>query len=289
MANFEKLITLFFFAIVLPSIVLVDASFSKSMHITWGAQHALLQGDDLQLVLDNSSGSAAQTKKPFLFGTIESHIKFVPGDSAGTVTAYYLSSTGSQHDEIDFEFLGNISGQPYIIHTNLFTQGNGSREEQFYLWFDPSADFHNYTIHWNPTEIVWYIDSIPIRVFRNYENEGIAYPNKQGMRVYTSLWNADDWATRGGLIKTNWTNAPFIAKFNHFRARACKWHGEVSINQCASNIASNWWTSPIYKQLSYAQLGQMNWVRDNYMIYNYCSDTKRFNGQLPPECFKAQY
>ncbi|CAI8594724.1 unnamed protein product [Vicia faba] len=289
MAIFELFFTLFLFAIIHSNIAQVDATFSKSMYITWGAQHASLQGDDLQLVLDKTSGSAAQTKIPFLFGTIESRIKLVSNNSAGTVTAYYLSSTGNQHDEIDFEFLGNISGQPYTIHTNVYTQGNGSKEQQFHLWFDPSTDFHNYTIHWNPTEIVWYIDSIPIRVFRNYENEGIAYPNKQGMKVYTSLWNADDWATRGGLVKTDWSNAPFTAKFNHFRARACKWNGEVSISQCSSNVAANWWISPTYKQLGYAQLGQMNWVRKNYMIYDYCRDTKRFNGQMPLECFKAQF
>jgi len=29
------------------------------------------------------------------------------------------------------------------------------------------------------------------------------------MRIYSSLWNADDWATRGGLVKTDWSQAPF--------------------------------------------------------------------------------
>ncbi|RVW96245.1 putative xyloglucan endotransglucosylase/hydrolase protein 26 [Vitis vinifera] len=236
----------------------VDANFSKSMYFNWGASHSSIlgNGDDLQLVLDSTSGSGVQTKRAFLFGSIEMLIKLVPGNSAGTVTAYYLSSTGSKHDEIDFEFLGNVSGQPYTIHTNIYTQGNGSREQQFYLWFDPTADFHNYTIHWNPTEV--YIDSIPIRVFRNYENEGIAYPSKQ-------------------------------ARFRHFRARACKWNGPVSIDQCASKSPANWWTSPVYSQLSYAKKGQMKWVRDNHMIYDYCKDTKRFQGNMPPECFKPQF
>jgi len=55
MENFEKLFTLFLFALI-NSIFLVDATFSKSMYITWGAQHALLQGEDLQLVLDKTSG-----------------------------------------------------------------------------------------------------------------------------------------------------------------------------------------------------------------------------------------
>ncbi|CAI8594723.1 unnamed protein product [Vicia faba] len=288
MAKFEKLVTLFFF-LVIPNIVQVNANFIKSMRIEWGAQNALLWDDHLQLSLDKITGSGARTKIPFLFGNIESRIKLVPDNSAGTVISYYLSSEGNQRDEIDFEFLGNVSGQPYIIHTNIYTQGSGNREQQFYPWFDPTNDFHNYTIHWNPTEIVFYIDSIPIRVYRNYERDGIAYPNKQGMRVYTSIWNGDNWATNGGLVKIDWNYAPFTAKFNHFRARACKWLGDVSINQCALNIAENWWTSPIYKQLSYAQMGQLNWVRDNHMIYDYCHDTNRYNGQMPPECYKAQF
>ena len=39
--------------------VLVDAKISKSMYITWGKQHATISGngEDLQLVLDQSSGN----------------------------------------------------------------------------------------------------------------------------------------------------------------------------------------------------------------------------------------
>uniref|UniRef100_A0A2N9H1C9 Xyloglucan endotransglucosylase/hydrolase n=1 Tax=Fagus sylvatica TaxID=28930 RepID=A0A2N9H1C9_FAGSY len=293
MARLLALLMVVFISAIALDQSLVNAKFSKSMYFTAGANNQstmLGNGDDLQLVLDQTAGTRIQSKQTFLFGSIQMLIKLVPGNSAGTVTAYYVSSSGSTHDEIDFEFLGNVSGQPYIIHTNIYTHGNGSKEQQFYPWFDPTDGFHNYTIHWNPTEIVWYVDSLPIRVFRNYENEGIAYPNKQGMKVYSSLWNADNWATQGGLVKINWTHSPFMAKFSQFRPRACLWKGQASISQCASNtIAANWWTLPVYKHLSYAQFGQLNWVRDNFMIYDYCKDNKRFNGQIPPECFKQQF
>lgn len=127
----------------------------------------------------------------------------------------------------------------------------------------------------------WYIDSVPIRVFRNYQNKGVAYPNAQGMRAYTSIYDGDSWATQGGRIKINWSYAPFIAKFRQFRPKACFWNGAVSISQCATSSRVNWWTSPIYNHLNHAKKGQMKWARDNYLIYDYC---KKFNGQMPREC-----
>lgn len=57
-------------------------------------------------------------------------------------------------DELDFEFLGNRTGQPYTIQTNVYKSGIGGREMRHMLWFDPTQDFHTYSILWNTHRIV---------------------------------------------------------------------------------------------------------------------------------------
>ncbi|XP_059287451.1 probable xyloglucan endotransglucosylase/hydrolase protein 25 [Lycium ferocissimum] len=264
--------------VVLISCLIVEYSASdlnQDFDITWGngRGNILNNGDILTLTLDNTSGSGFESKREYLFGKIDMQIKLVPGNSAGTVTAYYLSSQGSSHDEIDFEFLGNLTGEPYTVHTNVFTQGKGDREQQFHLWFDPTADFHTYSVLWNPQTIVFSVDNVPIREFKNMEDRGVAFPKSQPMKLYSSLWNADEWATRGGLIKTDWAQAPFIASYRNFNANICN----TSSNNSSCKFLGVANLDPVSKE-------KLKRVQQKYMIYNYCTDTKRFPQGFPPEC-----
>ncbi|KAK1440245.1 hypothetical protein QVD17_06070 [Tagetes erecta] len=272
--------------IVITSLVTsaLAANFFDDIDITFGNQHAkiLNGGQDLTLSLDQYSGSGFQSKNEYLFGRFDMQLKLVPANSAGTVTTFYLSSQGAGHDEIDFEFLGNSSGNPYTIHTNVYAQGKGNKEQQFRPWFDPTTAFHTYTIVWNSQRIIFLIDNIPIRVFNNYEASGVPYPKSQPMRVYASLWNADDWATQGGRVKTDWTKAPFTASYRNFNANA----NMVGPKPTASENNNQAWST---QGLDAAGRNRIRWVQTKYMIYNYCNDNARFPGGLPTECKRSKY
>lgn len=67
-------------------------SFYESFDITWGDGRADIYetGQLLTCTLDKVSGSGFQSKKEYLYGKIDMKLKLVAGNSAGTVTAYYV-------------------------------------------------------------------------------------------------------------------------------------------------------------------------------------------------------
>ncbi|KAJ0031963.1 hypothetical protein Pint_14177 [Pistacia integerrima] len=180
-------------------------SLNTNFDITWGDGCAKMvnYGELLILSLDKASSSGFHSKNEYLFGKIDMQLKLVGGNSAGTVTAYYLSSKGSTWNEIDFEFLGNLSGDPYILHTNVFSQGKGNREQRSISGLIPLQISTPIPFSGIPSALC--------EEFKNSESIGVPFPKNQPMRIYSSFWNADDWSTGGGLLKTDWTQAPFTA------------------------------------------------------------------------------
>ncbi|TVU42055.1 hypothetical protein EJB05_08439 [Eragrostis curvula] len=228
------------------------------------------------LVLDRHSGSSLISKQKYLFGKFSIEAKLVPGNSAGTVSCFYLTSgpgNGTDHDEIDMEFMGNTTGQPVVLNTNVWASGDGKKEHQFDLWFDPAADFHKYTIIWNPNNIIFQVDDVTVRAFKKYDD--LPYPDSRPMEVHATFWDGSFWATRNGAVTIDWTKAPFVTSYRAYSEHACV------AGDGKKDCSGGSWMDRVPDDDDRVTIA---WAKRNCMSYNYCADGWRFPKGFPGEC-----
>jgi xyloglucan:xyloglucosyl transferase len=129
------------------------------------------------------------------------------------------------------------------------------------------------------------VDKVPIRVYPNDAGRPVNgfFPTAKPMYVFSSIWNADDWATRGGLEKTDWNKAPFVSSYRDFGADSCAFPAADSGAPPECATADRWWDQPPAWALDDAQRKDVAWVGRNLVIYDYCDDRKR-SPQPPEEC-----
>ena len=136
-------------------------SFEESYTQLFGDKNLFVHqdGKSVRLTLDERTGSGFVSNDYYLHGFFSASIKLPSDYTAGVVVAFYMSNGDmyeKNHDEIDFEFLGNIREKEWRVQTNIY--GNGSthsgREERYNLWFDPTEDFHQYSILWSDSHIM---------------------------------------------------------------------------------------------------------------------------------------
>jgi hypothetical protein len=65
--------------------------FDDVVQPSWANDHVVYDGDLLKLRLDANSGGGFVSRNKFLYGKASADLKLVPEDSAGVVTAFYVS------------------------------------------------------------------------------------------------------------------------------------------------------------------------------------------------------
>lgn len=267
-------------ALLLTMVVCSNANLGDDF-TTWSSGNVqwLADGKSAEISLTASSSAGCSSKDSWVFGTFGAWIKLPPADSAGTVTTFYLSSPAPGQCEFDFEFLGNKSGEPFLLHSNVFVDGVGGREQQIYLpgGFDPSAAFHYYSFQWTADSVVFRVDGQPIREFKNLATQvpDFKYCTQKPMGLYYSIWDGSKWATRGGQDPVNYNDAPFTAAYTNFVLDGCM----AGAAACQSDSHAHG------AALTSEEVAQMQSIRSNKSMvkYNYCDDSNRYP-TAPPEC-----
>ncbi|XWS62214.1 hypothetical protein CRYUN_Cryun07bG0191600 [Craigia yunnanensis] len=245
-------------------------------------------GHSVRLLLDVYTGSGFISSSMYQHGFFSAKIKLPSDYTAGIVVAFYTSNGDvfqKTHDELDFEFLGNIEGKPWRFQTNLYGNGstNRGREERYSLWFDPSKEFHRYSILWTAKNIIFYVDEVPIREVVANDEMGGDYPSKP-MSLYATIWDASSWATSGGKHKVNYEYAPFTSEFKELVLDGCSMDPIQEFpNSTASSERDAWLENRGYTVITPQQRAAMRKFRQHYMYYSYCYDTLRYPMTLP-EC-----
>ncbi|XP_051123919.1 probable xyloglucan endotransglucosylase/hydrolase protein 30 [Andrographis paniculata] len=264
--------------------------FSKGFSPIFGDANIFHSSDDrsVQLHLNQYTGSGFRSSDLYSHGLFSAKIKLPSDYTAGICVAFYTSNGDifrKTHDELDFEFLGNIRGKAWRFQTNMY--GNGSthrgREERYSLWFDPSKDFHSYTILWTTTLIIFYIDDVPIREIVRKDEMGHDFPSKP-MGLYATIWDASDWATSGGKYRANYKYAPFVAEFTDLVLHGCTSDPlEEVVAPAGCDGAGDLLDRADLATITPKQRLAMKRFRSKYMYYSYCYDTVRYPA-APPEC-----
>jgi beta-glucanase (GH16 family) len=129
-------------------------------------------------------GASVRRKEPTRYGRYEAKVR--PAKGAGFVTGFFTYTGphyGTQHDEIDIEFLGKNTRQ---IHVAWFEDGHLTNKF-IDLPFDAADKPRLYAFEWLPDRINWYAEGTLIYTTRQTMSTLPSTPS----RLFVNIWAAD--------------------------------------------------------------------------------------------------
>lgn len=164
----------------------------------WSSKRITVSGGILNLQFAKIAGkdrpytcAEMQTRTAFSYGTYEARVK-APDSLQGLDAAYftYIGKTqGQQHDEIDFEFLKDLSK----VHTTTFVNGKsgtglpgGGNGQYNDLPYPANQDFIDYALVWKPDRLDFYANKKLIRSITDISQIPVT-----PMRIFFNFWGSN--------------------------------------------------------------------------------------------------
>lgn len=164
-----------------------------------------------RLTLDNQgcggrkfAGASLKSKGTYRYGRFEVILK--AAKAPGVMTAFFLHRT-DPWQEIDVELLGADTSKLLVnvyfnpgVSGSACNYGNRGTPVIIDLTFDASADYHRYSIEWEPHEVRWFVDHQLIHVRGAWEPTPI--PNLP-MELFASIWAPRSTELAGELVDSD--------------------------------------------------------------------------------------
>lgn len=216
------------------------------MVVDFCPNHVDLTKSSATIRLDRACGAKFHTRAKYSSGVFSIRMR-APEGAPGVSNSFFISSNDAKPDMISFDFVGS---EPNRVLTAYAVDGDHDHKlKTFHMGFDTTKEFHDYTIKWDESSIVWMIDDVIIRALRSSRVK--AYPTKAG-HVYGYSWDASSVADGALAGRINWFNAPYFMSFRNL--------------QVASPLRVGQWRPPQQRFLS--KRGVASPVRP--LVIDYC-------------------
>jgi beta-glucanase (GH16 family) len=173
------------------------------MVVDYCSNHINLEGYNATIGLDRGCGGKFHSRSKYSSGVFTIQMR-APLNASGVSSSFYISSNDVEPDIISFDVIGNLPNR--VLTTYVVNGSHIGALETFHMDFDTSLEFHEYTIKWDASSIIWMIDKMVLRTLRSHRVH--MYPMKPG-HIFGYICDASYVAG-----KIDWKNGPFFVHYN---------------------------------------------------------------------------
>ncbi|HET7270983.1 MAG TPA: glycoside hydrolase family 16 protein [Rubrobacter sp.] len=133
----------------------------------------------LKIPAGTTDGAQIESMNYYGYGTFRTRMR-VP-DAPSSITGFYLYRSPDLYSEIDIEVYNDDTGNMDFV---TYADGQRTHYVSKDFRFDPSADFHNYRIDYNPDSVQFFVDG----TLRQTWTDGVP---SASMKLLVNTWFPD--------------------------------------------------------------------------------------------------